>query len=80
MFIFPLADDKLAAKLTGRKLLSHAEEWAVRPAAHAAVQQVVKESGKSMGAVDWFFFQPVRRMSFYQALWFASNFSITAVS
>ncbi|MCK5275097.1 MAG: hypothetical protein KAR37_10655, partial [Alphaproteobacteria bacterium] len=36
-------------------------EWAVRATAHAAVEEVVAASGKSMGAVDWFFFQARKR-------------------
>ncbi len=57
MGLVDVTDDKLATKLAGREMLSAAEEWAVRAAAHAAVEQVVDKSGKSMGAVDWFFFQ-----------------------
>jgi len=57
MGLIDVVDDELATKLAGRKLLSGTEEWAVRVAAHAAVEQVVAKSGKSMGAVDWFFFQ-----------------------
>ncbi|MFZ9053508.1 MAG: carbohydrate kinase family protein [Woeseiaceae bacterium] len=56
-----VADSELAAKLVRRELLSDAEEWSVRDAAHEAVEQVVAQSGKSMGAVDWFFFQARRR-------------------
>jgi hypothetical protein len=57
MGLVDVVDDELATKLVERELLSEAEEWAVRAAAHAAVEQVVAKSGKSMGAVDWFFFQ-----------------------
>ena len=57
MGLVDVVDDELAAKLVGRELLSRADEWAVRAAAHAAIEQVVARSGKSMGAVDWFFFQ-----------------------
>ncbi|MDH3273305.1 MAG: PfkB family carbohydrate kinase [Gammaproteobacteria bacterium] len=56
-----VVDNELASKLVGRQLLSQAEEWAVRNAAHHAVERVVSESGKSMGAVDWFFFQARKR-------------------
>ncbi len=57
MGLVDVADDVLAAKLARREMLSASEEWAVRAAAHAAIEQVVAKSGKSMGAVDWFFFQ-----------------------
>lgn len=59
--LIDVTDDELAAKLVGRKLLSEDEEWAVRAAAHKAIEQVVVNSGKSMGAVDWFFFQARQR-------------------
>lgn len=59
--LIDVVDDELAAKLVARELLSRDEEWAVRIAAHKAVEQVVIQSGKSMGAVDWFFFQARQR-------------------
>ena len=61
MGLIDVADDSLAAKLSRRQLLSAPEEWAVRINAHAAIEQVVAKSGKSMGAVDWFFFQARKR-------------------
>jgi len=61
MGLIDVLNDELAARLKGRELLSRAEEWAVRASAHAAIEQVVAESGKSMGAVDWFFFQARKR-------------------
>lgn len=54
-------DDALYEKLARREIVSPAEEWAVRSAAYDALVQVQKLSGKSMGAVDWFFFQARRR-------------------
>ena len=59
--LIDVEDEELAAKLVGRQLLSADDEWAVRAAAHAAIEQVVVKSGKSMGAVDWFFFQARQR-------------------
>jgi sugar/nucleoside kinase (ribokinase family) len=59
--LIDVTDGKLAARLVGRRLLSEADEWSVRNAAHAAIEQVVEKSGKSMGAVDWFFFQARKR-------------------
>jgi hypothetical protein len=61
MGLIDVVDESLVEKLAGRKLLSASEEWAVRMSAHAAVEQVVARSGKSMGAVDWFFFQARKR-------------------
>jgi sugar/nucleoside kinase (ribokinase family) len=54
-------DDDLRSKLIGREGLSGAEEWAVRFAAYQAIQRVQSHSGRSMGAVDWFFFNARRR-------------------
>jgi hypothetical protein len=54
-------DDELRRRLIGREELSGAEEWAVRFAAYQAIQQVQSLSGRSMGAVDWFFFNARRR-------------------
>lgn len=59
--LIDVVDDELKSKLIGRELLSEAEEWAVRNVAHNAIERVVSESGKSMGAVDWFFFQARQR-------------------
>ena len=59
--LIDVTDNELAARLVAREVLSEAEEWSVRAATHAAVQQVVAASGKSMGAVDWFFFQARQR-------------------
>jgi hypothetical protein len=54
-------DDDLRRRLIGREELSSGEEWAVRFAAYQAIQQVQSLSGRSMGAVDWFFFNARRR-------------------
>ena len=61
MGLVDVVDDELATKLAARQLLAQDDEWAVRAAAHDAVVQVVTKSGKSMGAVDWFFFQARKR-------------------
>lgn len=61
MGLLDVVDSSLAAKLAARELLTASEEWAVRIGAHAAIEQVVAASGKSMGAVDWFFFQARQR-------------------
>ncbi|MBI4672904.1 MAG: hypothetical protein HY741_14715 [Chloroflexi bacterium] len=54
-------DAALRKKLARREIVSPDEEWAVRSAAYEAIVQVQKLSGKSMGAVDWFFFGARRR-------------------
>jgi hypothetical protein len=59
--LIDVRDKQLSNKLIGRELLSEAEEWAVRMAAHSAIEKLVAQSGKSMGAVDWFFFQARKR-------------------
>lgn len=51
------ADDTLAAKLAKREVVSAEEEEAVRAACYEAVGEIRGLSGRSMGAVDWFFFQ-----------------------
>ena len=56
-----VVDTELAEKLRGRRLLTDAEEWAVRSAAFSAVEQLVERSGKTLGAVDWFLFQARQR-------------------
>lgn len=61
MGLIDVVDETLAARLTERQRLSEDDESAVRAAAHAAIKQVVTKSGKSMGAVDWFFFQARKR-------------------
>jgi ribokinase len=59
--LLDVVDEQLAAKLTQRRLLNTAEEWAVRSAAFACVDLLVQQSGKSLGAVDWFLFQARQR-------------------
>lgn len=49
-------DQELRERIIGRQLLNPVDEEAVRFAAYAAMERVTKLSGKSMGAVDWFFF------------------------
>jgi sugar/nucleoside kinase (ribokinase family) len=54
-------DDELRERIIGREELSERDEGAVRFAAYQAVQQVQSFSDRSMGAVDWFFFNARRR-------------------
>lgn len=56
-----VVDPGLASKLRERRLLTEAEEWAVRSASFSAVEQLVQRSGKTLGAVDWFLFQARQR-------------------
>jgi hypothetical protein len=57
-------DEGLENKLGERRIVSPGEEWAVRHAAYRAMQELVKRSGKSEGAVDYFFFGNGRRRCF----------------
>jgi hypothetical protein len=59
--LIDVQDDRLAQRLSARKLVEPAGEWAVRQAAYQAIARIVALSGKSMGAVDWFFFNARRR-------------------
>jgi sugar/nucleoside kinase (ribokinase family) len=54
-------DSELRAAIAERRVTGAQEEWAVRHASYRAIQRVVIESGKSLGAVDWFFFGARRR-------------------
>ncbi len=59
--LIDVLDDDLHQKLAARRVLLPGDEWAVRYAAYRAIEQVAALSGKSMGAVDWFFFNARRR-------------------
>jgi hypothetical protein len=59
--LLDVIDDELRDKLTNRQIVSPAEEWAARYAAYLAIEQVTELSGKSQGAVDWFFFGARKR-------------------
>lgn len=59
--LIDVQDQELREKLIARQLLSPDQEWAVRFAAYRAIEQVVVQSGKNMGAVDWFFFGARKR-------------------
>ena len=61
MGLIEVTDARLRQSLVDRELLVEEDEWAVRRAAHAAIDRLVRASGKSMGAVDWFFFGARRR-------------------
>ena len=59
--LIEVSDADLRERIIGREELSAGDEWAVRLAAYQAIQQVQSQSGRSMGAVDWFFFNARRR-------------------
>ena len=59
--LIDVVDEALETVLVERRLLEPADEWAVRLAAYDAVEQLVARSGRTMGAVDWFFFNARRR-------------------
>lgn len=56
MGLIDVLDEGMKAKITARQIVTAEEEWAVRYACYLAVEEVVRVSGKSLGAVDWFFF------------------------
>jgi sugar/nucleoside kinase (ribokinase family) len=59
--LIDVVDEVLHEKLRDRRLISAEEEWAVRYAAYRSRQTTVTLSGKSEGAVDWFFFSARKR-------------------
>jgi hypothetical protein len=54
--LIDIHDDNLRQRVIAREELPLGDEWAIRWAAYRAVQEVQQLSGRSMGAVDWFFF------------------------
>ena len=59
--LIDILDEELKTKLIKREIVSTDEEWAVRHTAYRAIEQVVALSGKTTGAVDWFFFGARKR-------------------
>lgn len=59
--LIEISDAALRDKITRREEVSALDEWAIRFAAYRAIEQVQKQAGRSMGAVDWFFFNARRR-------------------
>jgi len=49
-------DEGLRAAIAARRVIGPRQEWEIRSAAYRAIEQVIEASGKSSGAVDWFFF------------------------
>ena len=56
MGLVEILDESLKEKIQRRQIVNADEEWAIRYACYLAVEDVVRISGKSLGAVDWFFF------------------------
>lgn len=61
MGLIEVNDARLQQSLVNRELLAAEDEWAIRRAAYDALERLQRASGKSMGAVDWFFFGARRR-------------------
>lgn len=59
--LIEVQDESLAADIAARKVISASDEHVVRQASFEAIEQIVALSGKSMGAVDLFFFGARRR-------------------
>lgn len=59
--LIDVVDPRLHANLEARRVLGPVDEWAVRHASYRAIEQLAALSGRSMGAVDWFFFGARRR-------------------
>jgi hypothetical protein len=59
--LIQIDDEALRQQVIQRAEISAEDEWAIRFAAYQAIQQVQQQSGRSMGAVDWFFFNARRR-------------------
>ena len=56
-----IQDPGLHRKIVGRQVILPEEEQAIRYASYMAIEKVASISGKSMGAVDWFFFNSRKR-------------------
>jgi len=59
--LIDVIDEELKIKLRNRQIVLPAEEWAVRYPAYRAIEQVVALSGKSLGAVNQYFFSARKR-------------------
>ncbi|MCB8937324.1 MAG: hypothetical protein H6654_18125 [Ardenticatenaceae bacterium] len=59
--LIEVKDEALAAAIAARRVISEADEQVVRQAAYNAIEQLTAVSGKTIGAIDWFFFDARRR-------------------
>ena len=62
--LIDVLDETLREKLIHRQLVTADEEWAIRFAAYQIQAMVEELSGKSIGVVDWFFFNYMRSRCF----------------
>ena len=60
--LLQVVDDALREKLVERRVVSPAEEWAVRLPAYLALEQVISLSGRGLSAVDSFLFTNARKL------------------
>ena len=58
--LIDVLDEDLEKKLTDRRIVSPAEEWAVRYPAYLALEQLITLSGRSLSAVNGFLFSTAR--------------------
>ena len=61
MGLIEITDKKLKQDILDRRILTSDQEWAIRHTAHLAFEKLVEMSGKSLGAVDIFFFEARKR-------------------
>ncbi len=59
--LLDILDGELEDLIVRRRALEPGDEWAIRYAAYRIIGELVERSGKSMGAVDWLFFNARRR-------------------
>jgi hypothetical protein len=62
--LIDIIDDSLRDKLVDRRFVSNEEEWSIRFAAYQIQAMVEELSGKTIGVVDWFFFNYMRARCF----------------
>jgi len=58
--LIDILDDTLRDKLVARRFVNSDEEWSIRFAAYQIQAMVEELSGKTIGVVDWFFFNYMR--------------------
>jgi sugar/nucleoside kinase (ribokinase family) len=59
--LLEIANERLEEAVRNRRVVSPADEWAVRYAAYRVIESLVSLSRKDMGAVDYFFFGARKR-------------------
>ena len=59
--IIDIIDEELRTAVAARRVVSLSDEEPIRQAAYDAINEIVRLSGKSMGAVDFYFFGARRR-------------------